>query len=96
MRSLYFAIAVALPFALSPAPLFAQAAKETAKEPAKAAAKTATAKSAAPKLGPNQKQCRSKQPSGVIKTWTCGNDQPCCVSHAFNLYTCGSRLLQCL
>ncbi|MBO0740377.1 MAG: hypothetical protein J2P51_02980 [Hyphomicrobiaceae bacterium] len=44
----------------------------------------------------NQKVCRSKRPDGSIKTWTCGTDQPCCVNHFFNLYTCGSQLLKCL
>ena len=54
-----------------------------AKEPAKA------------KLTKSQKLCRSKKPDGSVKTWTCGTDQPCCVNHFFNLYTCGSQLLQC-
>jgi hypothetical protein len=47
-------------------------------------------------LAKNQKLCRSKRPDGSIKTWTCGADQPCCVNHFFNLYTCGSQLLKCL
>ena len=42
------------------------------------------------------KVCPSKRPDGSIKTWTCGADQPCCVNHFFNLYTCGSQLLKCL
>jgi len=46
--------------------------------------------------GKNQKVCRSKRPDGSIKSWTCGVDQPCCVSHTFSLYTCGSQLLKCL
>ena len=44
----------------------------------------------------NQKLCRSKKPDGAVKTWTCRRDQPCCVNHFFNLYTCGSQMLQCL
>jgi hypothetical protein len=48
------------------------------------------------RLAKNQKLCRSKRPDGSIKTWTCGADQPCCVNHFFNLYTCGSQLLKCL
>jgi hypothetical protein len=51
---------------------------------------------ASPRLAKNQKVCRSKRPNGSIKTWTCGADQPCCVNHTFNLYTCGSQLLKCL
>jgi len=51
---------------------------------------------ASPRLAKNQKVCRSKRPDGSIKTWTCGADQPCCVNHTFNLYTCGSQLLKCL
>jgi len=51
---------------------------------------------ASPRLAKNQKLCRSKRPDGSIKTWTCGADQPCCVNHFFNLYTCGSQLLKCL
>ena len=47
-------------------------------------------------LAKSQKLCRSKRPDGSIKTWTCGADQPCCVNHFFNLYTCGSQLLKCL
>jgi hypothetical protein len=42
------------------------------------------------------KVCRSKRPDGSIKQWTCRADQPCCVSHTFGLYTCGSQLLKCL
>ena len=44
----------------------------------------------------NQKLCRSRKPDGTVKTWTCRRDQPCCVNHFFNLYTCGSQMLQCL
>jgi len=43
-----------------------------------------------------QKVCRSRRSDGSIKTWTCRSDQPCCVNHFFNLYTCGSQLLKCL
>ena len=53
-----------------------------------------TATQAASKLG--GKQCRSKKPDGTVKTWVCRSDQPCCVNHFFNLYTCGSQMLQCL
>lgn len=42
------------------------------------------------------KVCKYKLSSGKIKTWTCGTDQPCCASEDFNLFTCGSQLLQCL
>jgi hypothetical protein len=48
------------------------------------------------RLAKTQKLCRSRRPDGSIKTWTCGADQPCCVNHFFNLYTCGSQLLKCL
>lgn len=60
--------------------------------PASAQAK---AKAKVTKVAKGQKVCRSKQPTGAIKTWTCGQDQPCCVNHSFNLYTCGSQLLRC-
>jgi hypothetical protein len=60
-------------------------------------AKGATiATEAASKPGKNQKLCRSRKPDGTVKTWTCGVSQPCCVNHTFNLYTCGSQLLQCI
>ena len=59
-----------------------------------AAQKPAATKTAA-KLAPGQKLCKSKQPSGAIKSWTCGREQPCCVNHSLNLYTCGSQLLKC-
>lgn len=49
----------------------------------------------AAKPAAGQKQCRSKLPDGSLKTWTCGTEQPCCVNHTFNLYTCGSQLLKC-
>ena len=42
------------------------------------------------------KTCRSKMPNGRIKTWRCGSDQPCCVSHELGLYVCGSPLIGCL
>jgi hypothetical protein len=51
---------------------------------------------AARTLAKGQKVCRSRRPDGSIKTWTCRVDQPCCVNHYFNLYTCGSQLLKCL
>jgi hypothetical protein len=98
------AVALQPAVAQSPPPQ-APAAKAAPAAPQKApAARLATRKAApakkavaakAPKLGPNQKQCRSKLPDGSIKTWTCGKDQPCCVSHTFGLYTCGSQLLKC-
>ena len=76
-----------------------QPAAETGKKAAAAkpgAAKASPKKTAgAAKLAPGQKQCRSKLPDGSLKTWTCGSDQPCCVNHTFNLYTCGSQLLKC-
>ena len=87
MLRLLIGLSLGLALALAPATSFAQAAK--------APAKSVVKKAAPPKLGPNQKQCRSKLPSGAIKTWTCGKDQPCCVNHTFNLYTCGSQLLKC-
>ncbi len=91
------ALALGLMFALVPAVSFAQSpAADAAKSAPKAAPKkAATPKAAQAKLGPNQKLCKSKQPSGTTKTWTCGKDQPCCVSHELNLYTCGSQLLKC-
>ena len=56
----------------------------------------AYAQGAGPRLAKGQKVCRSKMPNGKVKRWTCGASQPCCVNHTFNLYTCGSQLLQCL
>jgi hypothetical protein len=41
------------------------------------------------------KVCRYKLSTGKIKSWTCGKDQPCCASETFNLFTCGSQMLQC-
>ena len=74
-----------------------EAARAQAPEAAKSApAKKAPAtKTAGTKLAPGQKLCKSKQPSGSTKSWTCGQDQPCCVNHSMNLYTCGSQLLKC-
>jgi hypothetical protein len=62
----------------------------------KEAKRSTIATEAASKLEKNQKVCRSRKPDGSVKTWTCGTNQPCCVNHFFNLYTCGSQLLQCL
>ena len=75
--------AAALALTAISAPAYAQSTNESAK-----ATKVAMKK--------GQKLCRSKRPDGSVKTWTCGTDQPCCVNHTFNLYTCGSQLLQCL
>lgn len=75
-----------------------QPAAESAKKaalPKPGTAKPTPKKAAGGKLAPGQKQCRSKLPDGSLKTWTCGSDQPCCVNHTFNLYTCGSQLLKC-
>lgn len=71
---------------------FAQAPEAAKTAPAKKAAAT---KTAGTKLAPGQKLCKSKQPTGATKSWTCGKDQPCCVNHSMNLYTCGSQLLKC-
>ncbi len=42
------------------------------------------------------KTCKSKTPSGAMKTWHCGADQGCCVNHTMNLYVCGFAGLGCL
>lgn len=42
------------------------------------------------------KTCKSKLPSGKIKTWRCGADQACCVNHSLNMYVCGIPGLGCL
>lgn len=57
--------------------------------------KKASKSPSAVKLEPNQKLCRSKLPSGGVKSWTCEKDQPCCVNHTSSTYTCGSQLLKC-
>ena len=51
----------------------------------------ATAEAAA-----KQKVCKSKMPSGKIKSWRCGADQACCVNHDMGLYVCGFAGLGCL
>ena len=81
MTRTLLAVAAALSFALAPVGISGAVAQEKAK---------------VAKAGKDQKVCRSRQPSGNIKTWICRKDQPCCVSHTFNLYTCGSQLLRCL
>jgi hypothetical protein len=43
-----------------------------------------------------QKVCKSKMPSGKIKSWRCGADQACCVNHDMGLYVCGFAGLGCL
>ncbi len=87
--SIILSASVAVPATFAQAP---EAAKTAKAAPAK---KTAATKTATTKLAPGQKLCKSKQPAGTTKTWTCGNDQPCCVNHSMNLYTCGSQLLKC-
>lgn len=42
------------------------------------------------------KTCKSKLPTGKIKTWRCGVDQACCVNATMNLYVCGYPGLGCL
>ena len=84
-------LTLGLAASVATSPVFAQAATEAPKAAAKKPAATKTAA----KLAPGQKLCKSKQPSGAIKSWTCGTDQPCCVNHSMNLYTCGSQLLKC-
>jgi hypothetical protein len=42
------------------------------------------------------KVCKSKTPTGQVKTWQCGTDQACCVNHDFGLYVCGFAGLGCL
>lgn len=76
--------------AAEPEPSEAKVGDVKAVEPKKAAKSPS-----AVKLEPNQKLCRSKQPDGAVKSWTCGKDQPCCVNHTLSLYTCGSQLLKC-
>ena len=87
--TLVLSLSVATPQAFAQAP---EAAKAANAAPAK---KSTATKTATKKLAPGQKLCKSKQPAGTTKTWTCGNDQPCCVNHSMNLYTCGSQLLKC-
>lgn len=55
-----------------------------------------TASIAAEGAKAGQKICRYKLSDGKIKTWTCGKEQPCCASETFNLFTCGSTLINCL
>ena len=93
IRSFVAAIlALGLAMSVISTEVYAQAATEAPKAATK---KSAATKTAATKLAPGQKLCKSKQPSGAIKSWTCGKDQPCCVNHSVNLYTCGSQLLKC-
>ncbi len=87
--SIILSASVVAPPAYAQAP---EAAKSANTAPAK---KSAATKTATKKLAPGQKLCKSKQPAGTVKTWTCGQDQPCCVNHSMNLYTCGSQLLKC-
>ena len=87
--SVFLSASVAAPPAFAQAP---EAAKSANAAPAK---KSTATKTATQKLAPGQKLCKSKQPAGTTKTWTCGQDQPCCVNHSMNLYTCGSQLLKC-
>lgn len=42
------------------------------------------------------KMCKSRLPSGKMKTWRCGTDQACCVNHSMGLYVCGFAGLGCL
>lgn len=44
---------------------------------------------------PKLKTCRSKLPSGKIKTWRCKANQPCCVNHTMSIYVCGSPIIGC-
>jgi hypothetical protein len=89
-----FFFGVVVSAALSTAAL-AQGPLGAAADAARATTQTQVAEPAA-KVGKGQKLCRSRRPNGSVKTWTCGADQPCCVNHTFNLYTCGSQLLKCL
>ncbi len=43
-----------------------------------------------------QKVCKAKTNAGKLKTWTCGNNQACCVNRALDLYVCGYPGLGCL
>ena len=104
-------LALALVFSASAGPGEAQTGATTAemvkkKAARKSAAKSTPAKAAskqtkapkqtvAVKSAKGQKVCRSRQPTGAIKTWTCGQTQPCCVNHTLNIYTCVSQLLTC-
>ena len=45
---------------------------------------------------PGQKTCKAKTNAGKLKTWTCGNNQACCVNRALDLYVCGYPGLGCL
>ena len=47
------------------------------------------------KTKPKLKVCRSRLPSGKIKTWRCKANQPCCVNHTMSLYVCGSPIIGC-
>lgn len=44
---------------------------------------------------PKLKTCRSRLPSGKIKTWRCKANQPCCVNHTMSIYVCGSPIIGC-
>lgn len=47
------------------------------------------------KAKPKLKVCRSRLPSGKIKTWRCKANQPCCVNHTMSIYVCGSPIIGC-
>lgn len=47
------------------------------------------------KAKPKLKTCRSRLPSGKIKTWRCKANQPCCVNHTMSIYVCGSPIIGC-
>ena len=47
------------------------------------------------KAKPKIKTCRSRLPSGKIKTWRCKANQPCCVNHSMSIYVCGSPIIGC-
>lgn len=42
------------------------------------------------------KQCRAKNPSGKVVTWTCKPDQPCCMNTVTGQGVCGSPVIGCL
>lgn len=42
------------------------------------------------------KVCKSRMPTGKLKTWRCSTDQACCVNHDMGLYVCGFPGLGCL
>lgn len=74
-RKLSVALAAAAVVALSASAFTLGSSNVAVVAPAEAAAK--------------HKMCKSRTPAGKLKTWRCGTNQACCVSHELGLYVCG-------